>query len=214
MFTVLKYLFSVFFLLVCDPVLGDNGKLYVPEELVPVYRERIVPLADVVTPNQFEAELLTGVKISDIASALAAIDVLHGKGVRTVVISSTEQGFGGGVGNSSNLLVIASSVMSGQSPQRYQIAIPRVDASFIGTGDLFAALFLAWFTKSRFDLKRTLENVVATLQAIITRTYNFARTRPGGLKAWANIELKTVQGREDILQPRVHISAQEVKATL
>lgn len=198
----------------CDPVLGDNGQLYVPEELVPIYRERIVPLADVVTPNQFEAELLTGVKISDIPSALAAIDVLHSKGVRTVVISSTDLGFGGGEGNSGNLLAIASTLMCGQSPQRCQIAIPRVDATFIGTGDLFAALFLAWFTKSHFDLKQTLENVVATLQAVIKRTYDHATTRPGGLKAWANIELKTVQGRADIIQPKVQVAAQEVNATV
>ncbi|EEC09100.1 pyridoxine kinase, putative, partial [Ixodes scapularis] len=39
---------------VCDPVMGDNGKLYVPPGLVSIYRERLVLLADVVTPNQFE----------------------------------------------------------------------------------------------------------------------------------------------------------------
>lgn len=41
---------------VCDPVMGDNNKMYVPEELLPVYQEEIVPLADIITPNQFEAE--------------------------------------------------------------------------------------------------------------------------------------------------------------
>lgn len=43
-------------LAVCDPVLGDNGQLYVPKELVAIYRDRLVPLADIITPNQFEAE--------------------------------------------------------------------------------------------------------------------------------------------------------------
>ena len=38
---------------------GDNGKLYVPEERVAIYREEVVPLASVLTPNQFEAEALT-----------------------------------------------------------------------------------------------------------------------------------------------------------
>jgi len=201
---------------VCDPVLGDNGKLYVPEELVPIYRDRIVPLADVVTPNQFEAEMLTGTKITDIKSALEAIDILHGKGIRTVVISSTELGFSG-AGSNNHLLAIASSTISRGSgrtatPTRFQIAIPRLDVTFIGTGDLFASLFLAWFTKTNFDLKRTLENVVASLQAVIARTYAYAITRPGGVKSWANIELKTIQGRADILQPTVEISAEEVAA--
>ena len=43
---------------VCDPVLGDDGKLYVPEELVQLYAEEIVPLADVVTRNGFAVQLL------------------------------------------------------------------------------------------------------------------------------------------------------------
>ena len=41
---------------VCDPVMGDDGKMYVPAELLDVYRDKIVPLADIISPNQFEAE--------------------------------------------------------------------------------------------------------------------------------------------------------------
>lgn len=48
---------------VCDPVLGDKGKFYVPESLVQVYKEKLIPLADVLTPNQFEIEQLTGIYI-------------------------------------------------------------------------------------------------------------------------------------------------------
>jgi hypothetical protein len=29
------------FVTVCDPVMGDEGKLYVPEELVPAYRDKV-----------------------------------------------------------------------------------------------------------------------------------------------------------------------------
>ncbi len=36
---------------ICDPVLGDNGKLYVPAELVGLFRDVIVPKASIVTPN-------------------------------------------------------------------------------------------------------------------------------------------------------------------
>ena len=42
--------------LVCDPVMGDNGKLYVSPDLVTLFREKLVPLADIALPNQFEAE--------------------------------------------------------------------------------------------------------------------------------------------------------------
>ena len=44
----------------CDPVLGDNGKLYAPAELIGLYRDLIIPKAFLVCPNQFEAEQLTG----------------------------------------------------------------------------------------------------------------------------------------------------------
>ncbi|XP_014675841.1 PREDICTED: pyridoxal kinase-like, partial [Priapulus caudatus] len=48
---------------VCDPVMGDNGHMYVPKELLPIYRDHLVALADILTPNQYEAELLTGLQI-------------------------------------------------------------------------------------------------------------------------------------------------------
>lgn len=41
--------------LVCDPVMGDWGRLYVAQEIVPLYRN-IMRISDVATPNQFEAE--------------------------------------------------------------------------------------------------------------------------------------------------------------
>merc|ERR1712223_449247 len=51
---------------VCDPVMGDTEPgWYVPQSLLPIYRDEILPLADVCVPNQSEAQLLTGKKISN-----------------------------------------------------------------------------------------------------------------------------------------------------
>lgn len=69
---------------VCDPVMGDHGKLYVKPEVVPCYQE-IVPLATIMTPNQFEAEKLVGERIVTEEDALAACIKLHNRGVATVV---------------------------------------------------------------------------------------------------------------------------------
>ena len=67
-----------------------------------MYQDVILPLADVAIPNQFEAELLTGVKyvdrnlgigfapgqtITNEKEALAVMDILHKKGVSTVILS-------------------------------------------------------------------------------------------------------------------------------
>ena len=40
---------------VLDPVMGDNGKLYIPEDEVPKYKA-LLRDADLILPNQFEAE--------------------------------------------------------------------------------------------------------------------------------------------------------------
>ena len=65
--------------------MGDDGRLYVPEDAAAVYGEAVVPLASVLTPNQFEAERLTGRAIASEADALAACRLLHARGPATVV---------------------------------------------------------------------------------------------------------------------------------
>jgi len=76
---------------VCDPVMGDTGPgWYVPQSLLPIYKDEILPLADVCVPNQFEAELLSGCSISNENEALEAMKVLHDKGIRIVILSSVD----------------------------------------------------------------------------------------------------------------------------
>ena len=72
---------------VCDPVLGDNGKLYVPAELVDVYKSEMIQLATILTPNQFECEQLTGRSVGTLVEACTAALALHVKGPRVVVIT-------------------------------------------------------------------------------------------------------------------------------
>ena len=46
---------------ICDPVLGDYPRgLYVPEGLIESHRNISMKSASIITPNQFEAEALTG----------------------------------------------------------------------------------------------------------------------------------------------------------
>lgn len=89
-FTTDKCIYNCNGFVVCDPVLGDNGHWYVPKELLPIYQNEIIPLSDICTPNQFEAEQLTGIEVRTEADAWLAMDWFHRKGVKTVVISSTK----------------------------------------------------------------------------------------------------------------------------
>src|SRR5271168_4549251 len=59
-------------LYLCDPVMGDGDRLFVKPEIPDLMRDRLVPLADIVTPNCFELDLLTGIKATrEAAHALA-----------------------------------------------------------------------------------------------------------------------------------------------
>ncbi|XP_045472856.1 pyridoxal kinase [Harmonia axyridis] len=182
---------------VCDPVMGDNGQLYVPEELVPLYQECIVPHAHILTPNQYELELLTGFKISNVDDCWKAIENLHMKGCKTVVVSSSD------LGKNGELLALAST-LNGESCQRVSITLKKKQAIFVGTGDVFASLMLAWMHKTNNDLKVALERTIATLQAILDRTLECAKGKPHTPE---NLELKLIQSKRDIEKPQVILSA-------
>lgn len=186
---------------VCDPVMGDDGFMYVPKELLPIYRDEIVPLADIVTPNQFEVELLTGKTVKTEQDAWDAIEWFHNKRVKTVAISSSE------LGGSDSLLALVSH-KDGEKSQRCRMVIPKQGNGirFTGTGDLFASLFLAHSTLTKFDMCATLERTIASLQAVITKTLTYI---PEDVKAGklavtsTQRELKIIQSKRDIEEPKV-----------
>jgi pyridoxine kinase len=70
---------------VCDPVLGDNGRLYVPKELIPLFKDAIVPNVSLLTPNQFELQLLSGKSVNSIVDGIEACRTLHELGTESVV---------------------------------------------------------------------------------------------------------------------------------
>lgn len=185
---------------VCDPVMGDNGLMYVPQEVLPVYKDEILPLADVICPNQFEAELLTNIPTSDQPGLMKTILALHDRGVKTVVISSSE------LGPENHLLGVASTIVGGVRTS-VSIEIPKLNAIFTGTGDLFASLLLAWITLTEHDVKEALERTIATLQSILERTaQGFSSKDPSKLTSKER-ELKLIQSKTDIETPVVRIHA-------
>ncbi|KAK7752714.1 putative pyridoxal kinase [Diatrype stigma] len=143
------------FFWVLDPVMGDNGRLYVAEDVVPAYRG-LIPYADLILPNQFEAELLSEVKIHDQASLYRAIEVLHSRyGVPHVVITSLplplslppSPGEGEEPEQSRppptrTMSVVGSSMTSDRRPRPFRIPFSVFDCYFSGTGDMFAALMV------------------------------------------------------------------------
>src|SRR3954447_8927229 len=69
----------------CDPVIGDDGRVYVADGILDVVRHRLLPAANLTTPTQFELELLSGITIADAQGLRAACTALAGTGRTNVV---------------------------------------------------------------------------------------------------------------------------------
>lgn len=186
---------------VCDPVMGDEGKLYVPEELIVVYREKVVPVASMLTPNQFEAELLTGLRISSEADGREACKCLHAAGPSKVIITS--------INIDGNLLLIGSHQKNKDtSPEQFKIVIPKIPAYFTGTGDLTTALLLGWTNKYPNNLDRAAELAVSSLQALLQRTVNDYLSA-GYDPQTSSLEIRLIQSQDDIRSPQVKFKAEK-----
>uniref|UniRef100_A0A673IG91 Pyridoxal kinase n=1 Tax=Sinocyclocheilus rhinocerous TaxID=307959 RepID=A0A673IG91_9TELE len=194
---------------VCDPVLGDNGAMYVPENLLPIYRDKVVPAADIITPNQFEAELLLEQKLK-LSVVFQVMNLLHSMGPDTVVITSSELPSPLGdqylVALGSQKRVTADGTMV---TQQIRMDIPRVDAVFVGTGDLFAAMLLAWTHLHPNDLKMACEKTVSVIYHVIKRTITYAKevAGPNRRPSPAQLELRMVQSKADIEDPAIVLNA-------
>ncbi|MCJ1437041.1 putative pyridoxal kinase [Xylographa pallens] len=124
------------FFWVLDPVMGDQGKLYVNENVVPVYK-KLLREADLILPNQFEVEVLSGVKVTSISTLKEAITKLHQQH-RIPHIMVTSVFFG----ESKELCVVGSTRRTDGTPRFFCVDVPRIDCFFSGTGDMFAALIV------------------------------------------------------------------------
>ncbi|KAI9594520.1 protein F57C9.1, isoform c [Syncephalis fuscata] len=175
---------------VCDPVMGDAGVVYVSTDVIPIYRDILLPIADVITPNQFEVELLMGRSLKTETDISQVLNELHDIGPRYIVISSAE------LENApSNTMYLFGSERQSDTGKcvRFKIGFPKLNGSFTGTGDLFAALLLARLDEisreatstnndgSRHDnntLARACQIVLGSMTRILTHTLSYQRDIP------------------------------------
>ena len=153
---------------VCDPVLGDEGKCYVPSELINIFRTRVIPKAYMITPNQFEMELLTESKITDEQSAIAAMVTLFHLGPTVVVLSSAEF-----PDVHPGKLFCYSLMRDKECPEKYlvsRVIVDKLEGKYTGTGDCTTALMLAWMHKTGQDPSTSLLHSISSVQGILTKT--------------------------------------------
>jgi len=151
----------------CDPVMGDAGPgLYVPEAIADVMRARLLPMADIATPNPFELTWLTGREITTLADLEAARQALHisvqGRLIATgCALDDTP-------GGHIESVILSSDGISRHPTRHLPVALP-------GTGDLFAALIIAGLGHGL-----ALDRAVETAQILTSRALGHASALGAG----------------------------------
>lgn len=181
---------------VCDPVLGDNGKLYVPEQLVGIYIDKVLSHADVLIPNVFELSLLSKSILTsehDAFNACKQLQETH-KICSVIVTGARFQDQG------KTLSVLVSS-RSTNSYVQFAIDTDYINGSFTGSGDLMSALLLAWMDKIPDDPVLACSNAMASVSAVLLDTAN----HPFDNAFCRMPELRLIQNQNAILHPPTHL---------
>ncbi len=143
-----------------DPVIGDDGiEIYVPGGVPEFLRDRLLPRADIITPNRYEVEFLTGAKISGVDDALAAMAELRARGPGLVVATSIPD-----AGDAGALITLAAN-----SDGAWLVRSPRLETAVHGAGDMFTALFLGHTLRGAAP-HEALSLTVSSLHAVLAAT--------------------------------------------
>ena len=165
----------------CDPVLGDVGRGFFVEPGIPeLMRDAVVPRADVITPNQFELEFLTGRRVRTLDDVLAAADAARALGPDTVLVTSVR----GTEAAPGTLDLVA---VSGAGAWR--VTTPLLRGVFQGAGDLTAAVFLALLLQSG-ELAHAITRTASIVFGVLDTTARSGQR-----------ELALVQAQEELVKP-------------
>ena len=124
----------------CDPVMGNaKSGCFVSDLIPPLLRDRVVPKADIITPNQFELGFLTDTNPTDLDSTLASVDAAMEIGPSTVLVTSVERPDR----PESTIEMIAA-----DSSGAWIVQTPYLPLKANGSGDVASALFTAHYRAS------------------------------------------------------------------
>ncbi|MFS0733056.1 pyridoxal kinase PdxY [Microbacterium sp. 1P10UB] len=175
----------------CDPVMGNaKSGCFVAPAIPILLRERVVPAADIITPNQFELGFLTGTEPDSIESTLASVDAVRATGPRTVLVTSVERP--DAEEGTIEMLVV-------DDAGAWIVQTPRLPMKANGSGDVTAALFTAHYRRTgdaADALARTTSSVFDLLQT----------TLDAGSR-----ELQLVESQEAYAHPRMQFTVRQVR---
>ncbi|MCO7202747.1 pyridoxal kinase PdxY [Microbacterium sp. CnD16-F] len=175
----------------CDPVMGNaKSGCFVAPAIPVLLRERVVPAADLITPNQFELGFLTGTEPSDLESTLASVDAARAMGPSTVLVTSVER-----PDRPEGTIEMLAVTDDGA----WIVRTPHIPMKANGSGDVTAALFTAHFRRTG-DAADALARTTSSVFDLLQQTYD-AGSR----------ELRLIEAQEAYAHPRMQFEVTQVR---
>ena len=174
----------------CDPVMGNaKSGCFVAPEIPDLLRDRVVPNADIITPNQFELGFLTGTEPASLESTLASVELARAMGPSVVLVTSVERPDRDP--ETIEMLVV-------DDAGRWIVQTPLLPFKANGSGDVTAALFAAHYGETR-DAKLALARTASSVFDLVELTYRSGQR-----------ELQLVEAQEFYANPRMQFTATAV----
>ncbi|MGH1527157.1 pyridoxal kinase PdxY [Leifsonia sp. L25] len=180
----------------CDPVIGNaKSGCFVAPAIPKLLRDKVVPVADIITPNQFELGYLTGTEPADLDSTLASVDAARAMGPRTVLVTSVER---------PDQPEDTIEMLAVDDAGAWIVQTPRLALKANGSGDVTAALFTAHYVAAH----RTESGAAASaLGKTVSSVYDLlANTLASGER-----ELQLVESQESYAHPREQFAVTQVR---
>ena len=175
----------------CDPVMGNAvSGCFVAPEIPVLLREGVVPVADLITPNQFELGFLTGTEPADLESTLASADLARAMGPSTVLVTSVER-----PDRPEDTIEMLAVTEEGA----WIVQTPRIPMKANGSGDVTAALFTAHLRRSG-DAPDALARTASSVFDLLSLTHEAGRR-----------ELALIQAQEFYAHPRMQFEVGRVR---
>jgi pyridoxine kinase len=167
--------------------MGDVGPgWYVRAGVPEFYRDHAIAMADIVTPNRFELEWLTGCPVTTLGEAGAAAAALRQRGPSIVLVTSLDL--------AGDRIAVVAAGLNGL----WAVDTPRLPIEATGCGDAVAALFLGWLLRGK-PLPEPLAMTIAAIYGVIEATM---RSASG--------ELALVAAQDELVSPTRSVSLQQL----
>lgn len=175
----------------CDPVMGNaKSGCHVSDLIPPLLRDRVVPVADIITPNQFELGYLTGLEVGDLESTLAAVEAARAMGPSTVLVTSVER---------PDRPEGTIEMLAVNDEGAWIVQTPYLPFKRNGSGDVTAALFTGHYVASR-NAADALAKTASSVFDLVEKTYE-ADSR----------ELLLIDAQDAYAHPRMQFEVTQVR---